>query len=65
MSDTERSLDLPPLPRGDIVAGLGFSDADPVMECQCGSRFKGDSINDAVLGWTAHLKNCTLWRMAG
>ena len=43
-------------------AGIGmtlhFEDADPVATCRtanCRQHFHGDSVNDAVLAWTAHL----------
>lgn len=38
--------------------GLYFADADPVAQCMvksCQWHGHGDSINDAVLAWTAHL----------
>jgi len=38
-----------------LLAGLAFSDADPVMTCECGHRSHGDSVNDAVLAWTRHV----------
>jgi hypothetical protein len=37
---------------------LHFSDADPVAECHvrdCRWHGHGDSLNDAVTAWTAHL----------
>ena len=37
---------------------LHFSDADPIAECHvadCRWHGHGDSVNDAVLAWTAHL----------
>lgn len=34
---------------------LHFEDVDPVATCECGKHFHGDSINDAVLKWTAHV----------
>lgn len=34
---------------------LTFSDADPVMTCQCGARCLGDSINDALIAWGRHV----------
>jgi hypothetical protein len=41
-----------------MFMSLGFSDADPVAYChvrQCQWHGQGDSVNDAVLAWTAHL----------
>ena len=41
-----------------IAMTLHFDDADPVATCMvkdCGWHAHGDSINDAVLAWTAHL----------
>lgn len=41
-----------------IKMSLGFGDADPIATCRtknCTKHFHGDSINDAVLAWTAHL----------
>lgn len=38
--------------------GLRFDDADPVAVClvgECAWHGHGDSINDAVTSWTAHL----------
>ena len=42
---------------------LYFDDADPVASCLCGWHTHGDSLNDAVLGWTAHLTGgrCPHW----
>ena len=37
---------------------LHFEDVDPVATCRvgdCGWDAHGDSVNDAVLAWTAHL----------
>lgn len=34
---------------------LGWSDCDPIAECHCGARLKGDSINDALIAWGKHL----------
>lgn len=43
---------------GLMSMGLRFADADPVAWCligDCRWHGHGDSINDAVLAWTAHL----------
>ncbi|WP_327066837.1 hypothetical protein [Kitasatospora sp. NBC_01302] len=34
---------------------LGWNDCDPVATCHCDARCVGDSVNDAVLAWAAHL----------
>lgn len=34
---------------------LSLPGASPVATCECGHRSHGDSINDAVLAWTAHV----------
>lgn len=42
----------------EMTMGLSFSDADPVARCHVGDckwHGHGDSINDAVRAWTAHL----------
>jgi hypothetical protein len=43
----------------DIADGvkvlLSFSDADPVMTCQCGAKCFGDSVNDALIAWGKHV----------
>lgn len=38
-----------------LTATIQFSDADPIVTCECGHRSFGDSINDAVLAWAAHV----------
>lgn len=43
---------------GEMLLGLHFDDADPVAACyvgRCGWTGHGDSVNDAVKAWTAHL----------
>lgn len=40
---------------GRMGGSLSFSDADPIMTCQCGARCFGDSINDALIAWGSHL----------
>ena len=55
-----RTGEMPTLtrPPGSIGMTLIFEDADPVATCHtgiCRSHFHGDSVNDAVLAWTAHL----------
>jgi hypothetical protein len=38
-----------------IGGALSFSDATPIMTCQCGARCFGDSINDALKAWGGHV----------
>jgi hypothetical protein len=43
---------------GSAPMSLHFDDADPVAEChvkECRWHGHGDSLNDAVTAWTAHL----------
>lgn len=43
---------------GLMPMGLHFNDCDPVARCLVGTcqwHGHGDSINDAVTAWTAHL----------
>jgi hypothetical protein len=43
---------------GAAPMSLHFEDVDPVAECHvkdCRWHGHGDSVNDAVLAWTAHL----------
>lgn len=41
-------------PRG-ISGSLSFSDATPIMICQCAVRCVGDSVNDALIAWSGHV----------
>ena len=42
-------------PTVTVYGSLTFSDATPIMTCQCGVRCFGDSINDALAAWGTHL----------
>lgn len=44
--------------KGSAPMSLHFDDMDPTAECHikaCRWHGHGDSVNDAVLAWTAHL----------
>ena len=53
------------VPADAALMSLHFDDADPIATClivpeatpgkQCGWHAHGDSLNDAVKAWTAHL----------
>jgi hypothetical protein len=34
---------------------LSIPECDPRAECECGWSCYGDSMNDAAIGWTAHV----------
>jgi hypothetical protein len=38
-----------------VQGNLSLGDNNPSVECQCGARVYGDSLNDAVTAWTAHI----------
>lgn len=54
-------LGLRPMPSdiGEPAPGIGMvltmPELTPIATCECGHRSYGDSINDAVLAWTAHV----------
>ena len=43
----------------DVIGmSMHFSDADPIVQClikDCPKHFHGDSMNDAIGAWSAHL----------
>lgn len=41
--------------QGGVLMKLVMGETDPIVTCGCGNRFHGDSINDAVTNWTAHI----------
>lgn len=38
-----------------MKGGLSSGGDSPLVECECGARCYGDSINDAVLSWARHV----------